>query len=501
MRAKTYIAGLLWAICGCSAQIDVSDELVASSGTQLNDNENPDDNDRPVPVGPNDREPATSTARPTVPLCGNGIREGDEFCDDGDRNSDEWSAEPHCNNACDALGPFCGDGSRADGFEACDDSGESPMCNADCSVATCGDGVRNVSAGEACDAGSESESCNADCTEVACGDGIINAAAGETCEQGGVNTLTCDADCTDVACGDGFINDVAGETCDDGNNTLTDACPDGASGTCQPALCGDGIVWSSDGGPEQCDSFGEDSLNCDRDCSSPECGDGLVNAVVGEGCDDGNKDNSDQCPDGPQGSCASAFCGDGFAWTTDGGGEDCDDGSNGDDTDFCTDACVEIPQVCGDGSVTGDEACDDSNTVSELPTPVTDPDADYVSGEGCVRDCSVDPSQCHDGVLDPGEECDLGVDPGDNLGSCTRSCQRNDFDIGAACTSDAGVDEPNYSAGNIVGCDNVPVDFDPDCALGCLRSISSPSGDIFYPGGYCSLYAIGCSGIGPICSA
>ncbi|MEQ9322969.1 MAG: hypothetical protein RIF41_27635, partial [Polyangiaceae bacterium] len=72
-----------------------------------------------------------------------------------------------------------------------------------------------------------------------------------------------------------------------------DSCPDDAAngGTCQPATCGDGFVWSTDGGTET--------------------------------CDDGDADNSDGCPDDAAngGTCETATCGDGFVWSTDGGTE------------------------------------------------------------------------------------------------------------------------------------------------------------------------------------
>ena len=65
-------------------------------------------------------------------ICGDGIRAGDEFCDDGNRNS--------------------GDG-----------------CNADCSSdETCGNGITDLATGEECDG---QESCSPDCTFAeSCGD-------------------------------------------------------------------------------------------------------------------------------------------------------------------------------------------------------------------------------------------------------------------------------------------------------------------------------------------
>ena len=50
--------------------------------------------------------------------------------------------------------PVCGDGVPA-GDEACDDAGESATCNADCTLAACGDGLVNATAGEECDDAAE----------------------------------------------------------------------------------------------------------------------------------------------------------------------------------------------------------------------------------------------------------------------------------------------------------------------------------------------------------
>lgn len=85
----------------------------------------------------------------------------------------------------------------------------------------CGD--RIVEGVEECDDGGESPTCDEDCTMVACGDGTLNAAAGEQCDEAG-ESATCDANCSFVACGDGQYNATAGEQCDDGNLLPEDSC-------------------------------------------------------------------------------------------------------------------------------------------------------------------------------------------------------------------------------------------------------------------------------------
>jgi hypothetical protein len=51
-------------------------------------------------------------------------------------------------------------------------------------------------------------------------------------------------------------------------------------------VCGDGVV----GGSEQCDTTGE-SANCDIDCTTRVCGDGVLNPTGGEFCDPGISSN------------------------------------------------------------------------------------------------------------------------------------------------------------------------------------------------------------------
>jgi len=94
-------------------------------------------------------------------VCGDGVQETPEACDDGAGNSD---AMP---DACrtDCTLPGCGDGVTDTG-EDCDDTGESASCDADCTVPACGDGAWNVSAGEVCDDGNADggDACAADCS-------------------------------------------------------------------------------------------------------------------------------------------------------------------------------------------------------------------------------------------------------------------------------------------------------------------------------------------------
>lgn len=109
------------------------------------------------------------------PVCGNGITEPGESCDDNNRVDDD-----RCNNACQWNG-FCGDDNLDDG-EACDDgntfSGDG--CSADCqSTEICGNGIRDIATGEVCD---DTVTCAEDCRSImGCGNGSIEA--GEICDD------------------------------------------------------------------------------------------------------------------------------------------------------------------------------------------------------------------------------------------------------------------------------------------------------------------------------
>jgi cysteine-rich repeat protein len=100
-------------------------------------------------------------------------------------------------NPCRANCTVCGDGIVQPG-EQCDDgnTNDNDACHNDCTLAGCGDGV--VTPPETCDppgapAGVHGDPCRADCT--VCGDGIIQD--GEQCDDGNTNDNdACHNDCT-----------------------------------------------------------------------------------------------------------------------------------------------------------------------------------------------------------------------------------------------------------------------------------------------------------------
>ncbi len=185
---------------------------------------------------------------------------------------------------------ICGNGITEAG-EACDDgnTNDSDGCKADCTSSTCGDGTVQEENGEGCDDGDSvnDNACDNNCQPNSefCGNGKVEQ--GEDCDDG--NTVTddeCTNACTDPRCGDGIVQ--RGEDCDDGNSELGDDCPPdcmggGAGGNpCNgqaifsgivtndttPTQAGSGIgsVWSYSGevgikaGDEMCAAIGADHV-------------------------------------------------------------------------------------------------------------------------------------------------------------------------------------------------------------------------------------------------
>ena len=132
-----------------------------------------------------------------------------------------------------------------------------------------------------------------------------------------------------------------GEECDDGEESAD------CNADCSAAACGDGVTNAAAG--EACDD-GAESETCNIDCSVAECGDGVVNATAGEECD--GEGRSADC----NADCTTSSCGDGV--TNAEAGEACDDEG---ESAACNVDCSAA--VCGDGQIneTAGEQCDDEN--------------------------------------------------------------------------------------------------------------------------------------------
>lgn len=128
--------------------------------------------------------------------------------EDGGASSDAWDSDfdggtpwPDADTTPwpDAAAALCGDG-LVQGNEQCDNGQpgvNTATCDRDCTLSACGDALVNFPAGEQCDTGGASVSCDLDCTAVVCGDGLVNPVAGEQCDDGNASDGdACRNDCT-----------------------------------------------------------------------------------------------------------------------------------------------------------------------------------------------------------------------------------------------------------------------------------------------------------------
>ena len=322
---------------------------------------------------------ASMDAGPPPPRCGDGNRDSDEVCDDGNEVDGDG-----CSATC-ASDESCGNGivdAAAD--ELCDDGnnvsgdGCGPACRSD---ETCGNSVVDLGVGERCDDGNTTagDGCSADCTsEETCGNGVLDPS--EACDDG--NTLAgdgCDATCavescsTPADCDDG--EPCSGvETCDagvcaraaplaDGDACDADADPGTRDvcvfETCVASACGDRFLDAGASPPEQCDD------------GDTDVGDGCGATCQLESCTmDGDCDDENQCTTGHV--CVGGTCQLGVARAD---GAACDLDMDGETRDLCVRGFCQLT-ACGDRYIDRSfgEECDDGNTVS---------------GDGCEADCTL----------------------------------------------------------------------------------------------------------------
>lgn len=378
--------------------------------------------------------------------CGDGVLQTGEQCDDGNTKPGDCcngtcQLEPNCKCATPvpALIPphqvcsstiICGDGIVEPG-EACDDgnttSGDG--CSADCETVesgftcpskggacvaaaayTCGNGI--VEPGEQCDDGNmaSGDGCSADCKVEP---GYVCPAAGMACSPISF-------------CGDGKVDYTRGEQCDDGNTVSGDGC----SPTCQIET---GWICNSAAPPSVCTY----TVVCgDKKLEGNEtCDDG--NAVAGDGCSASCQVESGwKCP--VIGAACQPICGDGTVE----GREQCDDG-NTTSGDGCSSTCQLEPgfvcapggvctaTVCGDGKVQGSEQCDNGTALNTGEYGQCNPDCTLpVTCGTATNPVGACVSRCGDGILLPPEQCDDGnTISGDG---CSSTCT---IEPGFSCTS------------------------------------------------------------------
>ncbi len=163
-------------------------------------------------------------------------------------------------------------------------------------------------------------------------------------------------------------------------------------------------------------------------------------------------------------------------------------------TDPMTDT-TETPEtesgggVCGDGVQDANEACDDSNLMTELSTSKMSPS--QYEATACIDDCSLVLSLCGNGKMDPGEACDDGNQ--DSHDDCTTSCTVNDKGYHAPCKRMCQQNcDTDVSSGTFTGCDNMEV---PDGAKAvCYVSTKFAPAPRYFAEGECATTAQTCSG-------
>jgi cysteine-rich repeat protein len=135
-----------------------------------------------------------------VAICGNGVVEPSEACDDGNQFSGDA-----CNGTC-SSDESCGNG-LVELEEQCDCGAATASDQASCEGTVNGGGK-----------------CTLTCHVVRCGNGEMDP--GEVCDDGNaIGGDGCSYDCTSLEdCGNGILDFFAGEQCDDGNLRGIDGC-------------------------------------------------------------------------------------------------------------------------------------------------------------------------------------------------------------------------------------------------------------------------------------
>lgn len=469
-------------------------------------------------------------AKCDTPVCGDGYIILPETCDDGNKvDGDGCTSDCKIEDGWECPSPgkpcvdICGDGrTMSSEPDACDDGNtmNGDGCSANChwelyykctqskqtrSVCSvrCGDGY--IYGAEVCDDGNtdDNDGCSADCSRVNKGWDCTSMT-----QQGG-NT------CRKEVCGDGVR--TKSEECDDG---LVDG-KHGCTSDCKIMKgfnrkqeighwvksemvtdCGDGLT----AGDEECDGGGFTAVGCETTCKAKKgyvcnvdpdtlestcktnCGDG--SRTSDEECDNGNQEGCEDCKVvegyhctgdiGQKSVCEKNVCGDKTVhWP-----ETCDIG--GKDDPGCV-KCKLTPgyacddkschTVCGDNVLTSDEICDDGNTLDN---------------DGCEADCqkvskgydcktvdspegdwkiSVCVTQCGNGILTTGEDCDDGNT--EDYDGCSSMCRIEtgfscDGGSPTVCTPDCGDgirvgNETCDEGGDTNGCVNCQVEFGYKC--------------------------------------
>ena len=178
---------------------------------------------------------STSTSTTNSPLCGDGVVDAGEECDDGNlvdddgcsmactlEDEDTTSTTSTSTSTSTSGGPLCGDGVVGPG-EECDDGNtvDDDQCTNTC---TLGGGTTTLLTTDS--SGTDSTGSTSTTTTTsepgACGNGVVDFF--EECDDGNADdTDLCTTTCVLAKCGDGLLH-VGVEQCDDGNLVANDGC-------------------------------------------------------------------------------------------------------------------------------------------------------------------------------------------------------------------------------------------------------------------------------------
>jgi cysteine-rich repeat protein len=270
--------------------------------------------------------------------CGDGIVDVGEECDP------VFDPDDRCNADCTRVA--CGNG-RLEPGEACDDGNVAggDGCSSVCTIEafSCGNGVVEPFGGEVCDDADTAagDGCNATCSSnETCGNGVVDTIRGETCDQGGFDFVATLDGAQQVPPVVTAATGSATFTLNPDNSLTYSVTTSGLTGTVahlhRGALGAPGVdVIDLDGGPTAWSGTTEplavDKVallragnlfinvhtaanpngeirgqlgfapsvsgdGCSADCRSDEtCGNGVIDTVTGEACDDGNVAAGDGC--------------------------------------------------------------------------------------------------------------------------------------------------------------------------------------------------------------
>ncbi len=337
--------------------------VVAGASLQVDpDHEQADANDDPgvwcestVPYNTGDLgTPGQPNTPCPEPVCGNGVVEVGEQCDDGNDVSGDG-----CEPDCTATAPGCGDGVLGDG-EECDDGNIVPGdgCSPVCTVET------PVPAGSVL------------ITEILANPQAVPDAVGEWIEVYNATDKPVNLDGWRVLSAPSemhIIKEPGGLVVQPGSFVLLGASTDPAT----------------NGGFDVAHAWGtEIGLSNSGDQVALEWAGQIVDAVAWSPPDwaipngaslqlDPSKFDAD-ANDSASAWCATDEVAAGAPWTPSGPNVSC-----------------PVPPQCGNGIVEAGEECDDGNDVA---------------GDGCEPDCTPSPATCGNGIVEPGEECDDGND-------------------------------------------------------------------------------------------